>query len=339
MTAGSKPINPNRTFPGPTVLLDGSPHLDQGRARSQESAIVSRKVAVVINKAAGSVAGRNLSSTLADSFQAHGQPVRILTPDRADLSAVVHSLINEGFNLIVAGGGDGTVSSIAREVVGSEATLGVLPLGTLNHFARDLGVPLNIDEAVALICSGQTQRVKVASVNDHIFINNSSLGFYPEQVRLRKKWKSKIGTWPAMIAASIVVFTRFPYLHVIAEFEGQRVSARCPMLLVSNNEYEFEPGNFTQRDRLDKGLLGLYLLREESRTGLLRVALRSLVFSLEEAENFESHTASRINVFIRRRRVRVALDGEVHKLTPPLRYQSVSGGLSVIAPSRRPQSG
>ncbi|HVG17970.1 MAG TPA: hypothetical protein VNI02_02890, partial [Blastocatellia bacterium] len=192
----------------------------------------------------------------------------------------------------------------------------------------------DIEEAIAAICSGEVRAVDVASVNGRIFINNSSLGLYPDQARLRQVWRAKIGRWPALIVASIIVLTRFPFLRVTAEFNGKRISRRCPMLLVSNNEYRLEPGKLTERERLDKGVLGIYLLRDEGRTGLLRIALHSLAYNLGEASSFENDTATEVVVATRRRKIRVALDGEVYKFDTPLRYASMPASLRVIVPKR-----
>lgn len=138
-----------------------------------------------------------------------------------------------------------------------------------------------------------------------------------------------------MIIASIIVLTRFPFLRVIAEFNGKRISRRCPMILVSNNEYKLEPGKLTARERLDKGVLGVYLLRDEGRTGLLRIALHSLAYKLEEASSFENDIATEVVVATRRRRIRVALDGEVYKFDTPLRYTTMPASLRVMVPKKQ----
>jgi len=292
-----------------------------------------RKIAAIINTGAGSFSDETLLDQVRAAFGRRGVSARVLTSSGNNLYSQARSLREEGFEVIAAGGGDGTVSSVASELVGSQASLGVLPLGTLNHFARDLGVPLDLEGAVSLICSGAPKAVDVGTVNGRTFINNSSLGLYPDQVRMRLRWGKRIGKWPALVLASIAVLTRFRYLRVTAELNGKRIGRRCPMVLISNNEYRFEPGNLTKRERLDKGVLGVYLLNDEGRTGLLRIALHSLVFRLDEATSFESDRAKEAIITTRRRRIRVALDGELYKLTPPLVYRSIPGGLRVIAPT------
>jgi diacylglycerol kinase family enzyme len=291
-----------------------------------------RKVGVIIDCAAGTSAGSELSDKVRELFEKHGCSPRLELATGAFLGQAARAMRDEGYDVIVAGGGDGTISTVAAQIAGSATALGVLPLGTLNHFARDAGIPLDIDEAVETVCTGEVKAVDVASVNERVFINNSSLGLYPDQARLRQFWRARIGRWPALLVASLVVLVRFPFVRLIAEFNGQRVSRRCPMMLVGNNEYKLQPGRLTERERLNGGTLGIYLLREAGRVGLIRIALHSLVFSVEEAASFESYSAPELVIRTRRRRIRVALDGEVYRFKTPLYYRALPGSLRVIVP-------
>jgi YegS/Rv2252/BmrU family lipid kinase len=297
--------------------------------------LMMRKTGVIINVSAGSTARQEIAEAIRKAFDQHGVQVKVEVADGDKLPELARAMRDQAYDCIVAGGGDGTISTVASQLVGYSTALGVLPLGTLNHFARDLGMPLDIDNAVAEICSGEIRAIDVASVNGKVFLNNSSLGLYPDQARLRQAWRARIGRWPALIFASVVVLTRYPFLRVIAEFNGKRLSRRCPMMLVSNNEYKLEPGKLTERERLDCGVLGIYLLRDEGRTGLLRIALHSLVYRLEDAASFENHRATEIVVKTHRKKVRVALDGEVYKLHTPLRFRSLPASLRVIAPNKQ----
>ncbi len=293
-----------------------------------------RKIAVITNNAAGSGIGSGISNRITAAFADLGTEALVIEARGRDLRKAVRALLAQGYDTITAGGGDGTLSTVASEMAGRSEALGVLPLGTLNHFARDLGVPLDLDKAIALVCSDHSRRVDIGQVNGHSFINNASLGLYPDQLRLRQVWQSRIGKWPAVVVASFAVFRRFPYLNITAEFNGNRLKRRCPMVLISNNKYRLEPSNLTGREQLDEGLLGIYMLRDEGRAGLVQIALHSLVFKPEEADSFESHCATELRVMIRSRRVKVALDGEVYRLSTPLRFSVLPGGLRVIAPEK-----
>ncbi len=293
-----------------------------------------QKIGVIINGTAGSAKGQELANQISAIFERNGMQARIKVVNGKQVPAIARTMRDEHYDVIVAAGGDGTVSSVAAQIVGCDVALGVLPLGTLNHFARDLGISLNLEEAAAVICSGEIRAVDIGSVNEKFFINNSSLGLYADQVRLRQVWRKRIGRWPALILASIVTLARYRHLRITAKFNGKSVSRRCPLALISNNEYKLEPGNLTERKQLDGGLLGIYLLRDEGRTRLLQIALHSFVHKLEEVSSFEHDTAAEVVITMRRKRIHVALDGEVCKLHFPLHYSSMPGSLRVVAPKR-----
>lgn len=296
-----------------------------------------KRVGVIINAGAGAAEGERMIDALKVLFEKHGVSPQIEIAPGKRLCDVAARMREQQFDIVVAAGGDGTVSAVASVLAGGQTALGVLPMGTLNHFARDIGMPLDTEEAVAAICSGESRNIDAASVNGRIFINNSSLGLYPDQARLRQRWRGKIGRWLALVLASIVVLTRFPFLRVLANFNGKTVSRRCPMMLVSNNRYSLEPGRLSERDRIDEGVLGVYMLKDEGRTGLLRIAIHSLIYSPEEAASFESYATEELTVRTRRRRVRVALDGEVFQFATPLVFKSLPGALRAIAPGPGPE--
>src|SRR5205085_4914339 len=132
------------------------------------------------------------------AFSAHGARVQIVTPDRDnDIRAITRRAIADGVETIVAAGGDGTINAVAAEVADSGRTLGVLPLGTLNHFAKDLGIPLDLERAVQVITRGRVAPVDVAEVNGRVFVNNSSLGIYPHIVSMRRHQQERLarGKW------------------------------------------------------------------------------------------------------------------------------------------------
>ena len=296
-------------------------------------------IGVIINLKAGPKSDPGYREKFVEAFARHGARAEVLVVSSgAKLREAARRMRDAGFDIIVAGGGDGTVSSVASQLVGSGIRFGVVPLGTLNHFARDLGLPLDIDQAIEIICSGESKQIDVGMVNELTFINNSSLGLYPDQVRVRERWRAIVGKWPALIIASLIVMTRFASLNITANFDGRQIRRRCPLVVIGNNEYKLEPRDFVQRERLDCACLGLYFLRDEGRAGLLRLALHSLVYRLDEDASFEHHTTREVSLTMRRRRVRVALDGEVYKLKTPLHYRTVPGGLHVMTPKPTPKT-
>ena len=234
---------------------------------------------------------------------------------------------------IVAGGGDGTVNAVASIVAGTKRTLGVLPLGTLNHFARDLGIPLDLKGAAQTIIAGHTIMIDVGEVNERIFVNNSSLGLYPHIVRHRETIQ-RLGhrKWPAAAWATLTVLRRYPFLEVRLSADGKEFKTRTPFVFVGNNRYEMESFNIGRRARLDAGELSLYVTHHTGRLGLLRLSLRALFKRLRKSEDFMATTLKEVWVETRHRRIRVATDGEVTVLETPLHYRIQVGALRVIVP-------
>jgi diacylglycerol kinase family enzyme len=290
---------------------------------------------VIINRGAGSASQiADLKSKIADSFAAAGQRAEIIDAAGKDMSAAAKQAVAGNQDVIVAGGGDGTISTVAAEVAGSDKILGVLPLGTLNHFAKDLHIPLDLNDAVRTIVDQNVVTIDVGEVNGRIFINNSSLGIYPHIVHQRdaKRARMRMGKWPAFVWSALAVFRRFPFLDLRLEVEGKTLRRQTAFLFIGNNQYEMTGFRIGGRSRVDSGKLGLYLAHRVGRWGLLRLALRALLGHLSQEKDFETYAVPEAFVETRRQTVLVATDGEVRWMDSPLRYRSRPGALRVIVP-------
>ena len=242
--------------------------------------------------------------------------------------------VKDDYQTIVAGGGDGTVNAVAGALAGTTKTLGVLPLGTLNHFAKDLHLPLDFEGAMKTILAGHATRVDVGEVNDRIFLNNSSLGLYPQIVKERQKQQRLgWGKWPAFVWAAVTVLRRYPLLDVRLSVDGKEFVCRTPFVFIGNNEYEMEGFNIGSRRHLDKGELSLYVTLSTGRIGLLRLAFRALMGGLQKEKDFTAMHTREAWIATRHRRPRVALDGETTRTAPPLRYRIRPALLRVITPA------
>src|SRR4029450_6264872 len=182
-------------------------------SRWLETLVMSASVHVILNPLAGTHARapEDLPQQLDALFKAQGISPRIALARRgAEVRKLAWSAVRELSQLVIAGGGDGTVNTVAAALVGTEVVLGVLPLGTLNHFAKDLGLPLELGGAVQTIGAGHTVRIDVGEVNGQMFLNNSSLGLYPRIVRHRQKQTERLGRgkWPAFLWATLVFLSR-----------------------------------------------------------------------------------------------------------------------------------
>jgi diacylglycerol kinase family enzyme len=294
------------------------------------------QIIVIINGSAGSGHDHVVATDLRAKFAAAGLDADItLIKGGADMINAAKAALAGGAPMVVAGGGDGTINAVASVMAGSGVPFGVLPLGTLNHFAKDLGIPLALDEAVRNLATGRPRQVDVGEVNEHIFLNNSSLGLYPDIVHDREKQQHRLGRgkWPAAIWATLAALRRYPLLSVKLLVGGQRLARRTPFVFIGNNEYRMEGLSIGERACLDAGTLSLYVAQHPGRLGLLRFAFRALCGRLAQERDFDVLLASEMEIATHHRRLRVATDGEVTVMKTPLRYRVRPGALTVIVPT------
>ena len=293
-------------------------------------------VIVIANSTAGNGAHPGWTDGLEQKFAAAGVPARLrLTQQGSEIEAAVADAVRQGATTVVAGGGDGTVSAVAAALAGTGTTLGVLPMGTLNHFAKDLKLPLELDAAIAVIAQGRVLEVDVGEVNGRIFINNSSLGLYPDIVLEREQLRRRLGhgKWRALLEASINAARRYPVMTVRIEVDGKTLTRRTPFVFIGNNRYTMEGFEIGVREALTDGELSLYVAQRTGRFGLLRLAFMALLRRLDQARDFDVLAGSEFAVDTRHRRLRVATDGEVAAMEPPLLYRVRPGALRVLVPA------
>ena len=291
-------------------------------------------IKIIISARAGSV-NNNVEERLARIFQEHQIEVDMsLAESGAELTELARAAVRGPYQTIVAAGGDGTVNSVAAEIVDSGKIFGVLPLGTLNHFARDLKIPFELSAAVRAIVEGHTVEVDVAEVNDRVFLNNSSLGLYPIIVREREK-RQRLGSgkWPAFVWATIQALRRYPFLDVRLRVDGEMLDRTTPFVFIGNNEYVMDLFNIGVRERLDRGVLSIYLSHRMSRLRLIGLALRAVLGRLRDDKDFLALRSNEVKIHTAHKRLRVAFDGEITVMVPPLNYRVRSRALRVIVPN------
>ena len=294
-----------------------------------------RHAKILINGGAGGQFDEKLRERLSEIFRAADAKADIAvfeTP--AELEQVAQAAARENYEMIVAGGGDGTISLVASALIGSGKVLGVLPLGTLNHFAKDLRIPIDFEEAAQNLVSGSQVEVDVGEVNGRVFLNNSTLGLYPTLVREREKQQRLgWGKWPAFVWAAIAALRRYPFVSVRVIVEGKPLTTRTPFVFVGNNPYVMERLNVGTRERLDAGELSLYMTRRTGRMGLVRLAIRALLGRLRDEKDFMAISARELTITTKSSRARVAFDGEIDILKTPLEYRIRPRVLSVVVPA------
>jgi YegS/Rv2252/BmrU family lipid kinase len=296
--------------------------------------VATRSVEIIINAKAGRSDKTAMRALLVDLFSANGIDARIFLAKRgAQVVELARRATQSDAQTIVVGGGDGTISTVASMLVGTDKMLGVLPIGTLNHFAKDLRIPLDLEGAARTVIAGHSIRIDVGEVNERIFVNNSSLGLYPRIVHERKQnQKLGHGKWPAFIWAVFSVLRRYPFLDVRLGVDGKTFRTRTPIVFIGNNEYEVEGLSIGTRARLDAGQLSLYVSPRTGRLGLLKLALNAILRRLNKAEELTAMRTTEVWIETRRRRLHVSTDGEVVMMRPPLHYQVRPRALQVIVP-------
>jgi diacylglycerol kinase family enzyme len=242
-------------------------------------------------------------------------------------------------DIIVAAGGDGTVSTVAAVAVERGATLGVLPMGTLNHFAKDAGVPQDLDAAVAAIVAGTRRDVDVAEVNGRIFINNSSVGIYPRLV-WEREMEQRRGRRKSTAFAIAMVRTWRRYRTLVARLQVDDAGAmvRTPFVFVGNNEYKAEGFELGGRTNLDEGRLSVFLAPECGQYEFLMLPFRALAKRLRTGAPFVGFGAESVSVSVPYPRVSVARDGEVEIMQSPLVYRIRPRALRIIVPAPAPST-
>jgi diacylglycerol kinase family enzyme len=272
-----------------------------------------------------------------EAFAAAGLDVSVVITAGDRLADAARSAVDRGVGLVVAGGGDGTIGTVASVLADTPATLGVLPLGTLNHFAKDVGIPLDVTEAVGVIAAGHATRVDVAEVNGLVFINNSSLGLYPSLVYQREKRQDQgRSKWVAFAIAIARVWRQYRRVRVVIHSEqGARV-VRTPFVFIGNNEYRLEGVRFGARERIDAAVLHVSMAPGITRGELLRVLGYALLGKLADVDHFDTLVTSEVTIAAWRRHLPVALDGEVRLIRTPLRYRVRPGVLRVCVPADPP---
>jgi diacylglycerol kinase family enzyme len=223
-------------------------------------------------------------------------------------------------------GGDGTLSTVANLMVGTEAVLVPLPGGTLNHFTKDLGIPQDLADAVLELTKAHIIKVDVASVNGTVFLNNSSIGIYPSSLLVRDKFEPIFGKWPAAVIASLRAVIRLRGYTVLL----QNKVFRTPFVFIGNNEYRLDMVGAPVRALMDKGVLSLFIAKKVSRVALVKIACLSFIGRAHLATDFETCTTKAVTIKSLRRSLNVSHDGEVSRMRTPLHYKVRSKALRVL---------
>ncbi len=265
-----------------------------------------------------------------------------LRPFSGDPADEARRALRDGFRVIVAAGGDGTVAGVAHALAGSEAALAVLPMGTFNYFARGLGMPEDADGAAQAILDGAPHDIAVGTLNGRVFLNNVSIGLYPAILEEREATYARFGRYRILAhLASLRTILRFQRPHGMElQQDDTRHRIRTPMLFVARSAYQLDQFGLEGAQAISDDRFVLFLAPQQTRLGFLRLAWKLVRRKVDHGRDVLVSTPRRIAVSIRgRRRISVALDGEKLKMRLPLRTEIADHQLQVIVPPAHPVAG
>lgn len=294
------------------------------------------KIGAVINDASGVLTpeeNENRLNQIKEHLNDRVSPNCLAIVPGNRVTMELNRITDTGIDVLIIGGGDGTVSSAASLVINKGISLLVLAMGTKNNFARDAGIPLDPIKAIDLLDTMNVLEIDTGEVNEHKFINNATLGLYPKLVKEREETeKQGWRKWWAKIVATIRVIKRIPRLRMSVEGEQISKTLFTPFLFVGNNEYKEIMNPDFSRPSLSEGKLWLCIAHSYGFSSLLLMAWHLTIRGIHGAENLETYLLHDVTVNTWKKRVTVAIDGENHKLITPLRFKIHPKSLRLIVP-------
>ena len=291
---------------------------------------------VLLNRGGGAVAADDQAAAdVKKALAGAGIEGDIELVKGTEIAAHARAAVERGDPLLIVGGGDGSVSAAAGVLAGTETRLGILPLGTLNHFARDLGIPSGLGEAAATIAAAGERSVDLAEVNGRPFVNNATIGVYPLMLLDRESQQRRLGRSKrlAMVVASLRTMWNFHAwrLRLIADGGEERVDT--PLLFVGNNEYRLALPGAGRRESLEDGRLSVLVMRSKSLPGFIAATARALLGIPREDDMEHLQGVSELRVDSGRPQLSLGIDGETATLETPLIFRIRKRALRVIAPA------
>jgi diacylglycerol kinase family enzyme len=300
---------------------------------------------VVLNAGSGRGEAAQARAAMETCWREAGRSFEILPSDKAHpvpaLARQAAAMARERGGIVVAAGGDGTLNAVAQALRGSSTALGVIPLGTFNYVARTLGIPSDAGAAAQALLDAHPVALQVGQVNGHAFLVNASVGLYPQLLEDREAFKAIYGRSRAVAMLSgLSTLLREPrQWRLRIETEQGRRELRTPTLFVGNNPMQLARIGLPEAEAVGaaRGVLAAVVLRPVGTLRMLGLALQGALGQLGEAEQVESFAFRRLVADpVGLLRVKVALDGEVIRLRPPLVFEAAPP-LPVLAPRTAPE--
>lgn len=299
-----------------------------------EQAPSDGRIPVFYNPRSG-LGGQEDADPLADALREAGVAADTRATAPAGLSAAITDAVDAGAAVIGVSGGDGTLLTAANALAGSRAVLAPFPAGTLNHFARRLGLD-DLPLAARAVASGETVQVPLGVMDDRVFLNTATFGLYADVVRRRERWRPVLRKWPAAAVAFVQTLVGMREMSISMQVEGKHISCDTPLVWVGVGWGSFP---FVHESPDERALpdLEIVIMQPGSRLGAFFLMLRMLI-SLRHTDRLREDPALRILharqlVIHARRHVGVTLDGEVMRCDSPIYVGIQEGALSVRVPA------
>lgn len=236
--------------------------------------------------------------------------------------------------VIVAAGGDGTLNAVAAKLMKTEIPMGILPLGTFNYVARLLNIPLDLLKAADVIATGKMREVHVAQINDHIYLNNASLGLYPLFIQKRELYNQRFGRFAlnAYTSSLDVLIRDRKELKLEVEVDCKKYPVKTPLIFFGNNQLQLAEMNLRIAESAKKGkVAGLVVAKSDKRT-LFKILWQLIKGNLDKAPDVYSFSADEVKIYSKRKKLTVALDGEIVEIQPPLKISVRKNALKIMVP-------
>lgn len=294
--------------------------------------MIARNGILFLNPRAGTFTTGDESS-LRTAAHESGLRVVEIRPD-IDVRAIVREALDAGLRSFVVAGGDGSIHHVAQALVGTDGILGIVPVGSVNHLARDLDLPVgDWPAAFELAVRGSVRQIDVGRINSQYFLNSVMLGIYPAVSEFRERFRSLHSRWRAYLKAIRMALHHFPHVTLVVEYEGRVETLRTQMFVVSVNAYDLtQAGIVSPKTTLNDGRLAVYSLSFMSRVRFIGVVAKYLRGRVGDVPGFRSLRTTHLRLDTGRRRLRVAIDGELVDLETPLQIAAVPASLLVRAP-------
>ena len=291
-----------------------------------------RRGILFLNPRAGTFAASDESSLRALAEE-NGLRVVDVHPE-IDVRAIIRESLTAGLRAFVVAGGDGTVHYVAQALVGTEGVLGVIPIGSVNHLARDLQIPVgDWRTALEVALRGELRQIDVGRVNGQYFINSIMLGIYPTISEYRERFRSLHNRWSAYLKATQLALRSFPHVTLVVELDGRVETFRTQLFVVAVNSYDLsQVGMVSPKTTFNDGRLSIYSLSFMNRPQFIRAAAKYFRGKIGDVQGFRAIRTPQMRVDTGHRRLRVSLDGELVDMKTPLQIAAVPSSLLVRAP-------